>query len=96
MSYDEQSPETERWAARLSRWSRHLHAARLGGLVEVLLEAAEPLGPLGAQVLWVAQPTLGLLVPRDEIASLARLLEAPDGVAWLRAQLVEPDEEARL
>lgn len=96
MSYVEQSPETERWAHRLARWSRHVHAARLGGLVEVLLEAAEPLGPLGAQVLWVAQPTLGLLVPRDEIASLARLLEAPQGVAWLRAQLVEPDEEAHL
>jgi len=96
MSYVEQSPEAERWAARLARWSGHLHAAHLAGLVEVLLDAAEPLGPLGAQVLWVAQPTLGLLVPRDEIAALARLLEAPAGVAWLRAQLLEPDEEAHL
>lgn len=96
MTYVEQSPEAEHWAGQLARWARPLRAAHLGRLVEVLLEAAEPLGPLGAQVLWVAQPTLGLFVSRDEVASLARLLEAPGGVAWLRKQLSEPDEEARL
>ena len=68
-----------------------MRAARLDGLARLLLEAAEPLGPLGAQVLYVAQPTLGLLVPREEVASLARLLDAPDGMAWLRVQLTGPD-----
>jgi hypothetical protein len=63
----------------------------LDGLVGALLEAVEPLGPLGAQVLWVAQPTLGLWVPREEIATLAQRLEAPGGVAWLREQLIEMD-----
>ncbi len=94
MTYVEQSPEAERWAGRLARWSRRLHAAHLGELAGVLLDVVEPLGPLGAQVLWVVQPTLGLLIPRDDVASLARLLEAPGGVGWLREQLVEPDEEA--
>jgi hypothetical protein len=95
MPYVEQSPEAEHWADRLGRWSKRLHAARLNGLVGMLLDVVEPLGPLGAQMLWVAQPTLGLLVPRDEVASLARLLEAPGGVGWLREQLGEPDEEAQ-
>ena len=48
-------------------------------------------------MLWVAQPALGLLAPRDEVASLARLLEAPGGVAWLRDRLVgvgADDEES--
>lgn len=95
MTFVEPFPEAERWAGRLARWSKRLHAAHLGELVEVLLEVAEPLGPLGAQMLWIAEPTLGLLVPRDDVASLARLLEAPGGVGWLREQLVEPDEEAQ-
>jgi hypothetical protein len=85
------SPDVDPWAQRLTRWSKRLHAAHLDGLVGALLDAAEPFGPLGAQVLWVVQPTLGLLVPREEIASLARLLEAPGGVARLREQLCEND-----
>ena len=85
----EHSPDSDVWAPRLARWSRRLHAAHLDGLVGALLEAMEPLGPLGAQMLWVAQPTLGLWVPREEITTLAQRLEAPGGVAWLREQLIE-------
>ena len=80
----EHSSDTDPWERRLTDWSKRLHAAHLGGLVGALLDAAEPLGPLGAQVLWVAQPTLGLLLPREEIASLARLLEAPSFRKWKR------------
>ena len=87
-------PDAGYWTPRLARWSRRLHAARLDGLVSVLLDAIEPLGPLGAQLLWIAQPTLGLLLPRDEVASLARLLDAPGGVAWLHQQLAAPDDGA--
>jgi hypothetical protein len=91
MSYLEQPPGTEQWANRLASWSKRLHSTRLDGLVGALLDIVEPLGPLGAQFLWIAQPTLGLLVPREEIGSLARLLEQPDGMAWLREQLVGID-----
>lgn len=77
-----------RWVARLDRWSRRLH---LHGMLTALLDAAEPLGPVGAQFLWVAQPVLGLFTPRHEIDALARLLDAPGGVAWLHAQLDDPD-----
>jgi hypothetical protein len=58
----------------------------------VLLAAAEPLGPLGAQLLWVAQPTLGLFMSRDRITSVARLLEQPDGLTWLREQLTGKEQ----
>jgi hypothetical protein len=92
MSTVEHSPASDPWPQRLARWSRRLRAAHLDGLVGTLLEAVEPLGPLGAQVLWVAQPTLGLLVPREEITLLAQRLEAPGGVAWLREQLIEMDD----
>lgn len=84
-------PDAERWAPRLARWSQRLRAARLDGLASALLDAAEPLGPLGAHVLWIAQPALGLFVPCDEIGALARVLDQPGGMAWLRDRLVEPD-----
>jgi hypothetical protein len=88
----EHPPDADHWSQRLTRWAKRLRATRLDGLVGALLDAAEPFGPLGAQFLWIAQPTLGLLVPREEIASLARVLEAPGGVAWLREQLIETDD----
>jgi hypothetical protein len=91
MSIVEHSPNSDPWAQRLARWSKRLHAAHLEGLVGALLEAVEPLGPVGAQVLWVAQPTLGRWVPHEEITALAQRLEAPGGVAWLREQLIEMD-----
>jgi hypothetical protein len=59
------------------------------------LDVAEPLSPLGAQLLWIAQPTLGLMVPRQEIAALARLLEQPDGMAWVREQLTGMDQNGK-
>lgn len=75
------------WEARFSRWGHRLRAAHLEALAVALLDATEPLGPLGAQILWWAQPTLSLFVPRDEITALARALETPQGLAWVRAQL---------
>ena len=78
----------ERLQRRLSGWSVRLHTAGLGDLVGTVLDAAQPLGPLGAQILWVAQPALGLLMPRDEIDGLARVLDDPAGVAWLRDELI--------
>jgi hypothetical protein len=90
----EHVPDSGPWTPRLRRWAQRLRAAGLDGAVGALLDAAEPLGPLGAQMLWIAQPALGLVAPRDEVASLARLLDAPGGVAWLREQLAAPDDGA--
>jgi len=78
----------DRLQKRVVAFSSRLRAARLDGIAEVLLEVSGPLGPLGAQVLWVAQPALGLLLPADEIDGLARVLESPAGMNWLREALI--------
>jgi hypothetical protein len=72
-----------------------LRAARLSGVAGALLDAAEPLGTLGAHLLWIAQPTLGLFVPRAEIDALARIMDEPGGMAWLRAQLIEGESDGQ-
>ena len=84
----EQEPDP--WLERFTRWGERLRAAHLDSVVGVLLDAAEPLGPIGAQLLWVAQPTLGLFVSHTEIDSLARWLDEPGGIARMRAHLIAP------
>lgn len=87
------SDPAERLAGHLSVWRQRLRTTPLADLVTLVLDAAEPLGPLGAQVLWAAQPALGLLISRDVVADLAQVLEMPGGIAWLRAQWVTPESE---
>jgi len=84
-----------RWEGRLAVWGERLRAWGLEGLVTSLLEAAEPLSPLGAQALYVAQPALGVFLPADSVGRWARALEDPATLAWLRAGLTAtpPDEE---
>ncbi len=79
---------------RVSGWSARLRAIGLNALAAAFLDAAEPLSPLGAQLLWVAQPTLKLFMPGEEIDGLAQLLDDPAGVAWLRKAMIEPDDPA--
>ena len=87
MSSEDFGPGAKRWAARLARLARQ---RRLHGAIAAALDVGEPLGPLGAQMLWIAQPALGLFVPRADIDALARLLDQPGGVAWLRDQIEHP------
>lgn len=55
------------------------------------LDVMEPIAPLLAQMLWVAQPTAGLFGSTSSLAQLAETLETPEGVAQLRQQLQETD-----
>lgn len=80
-------PRLESWGARLRDWG-------LDGLALALLEAAEPLSPLGAQALYVAQPTLRLLNPAASVGQWASLLEDPANMAWLRSCLMESQQAA--
>ncbi|MFC1959753.1 hypothetical protein ACFLYO_03480 [Chloroflexota bacterium] len=82
-----------RLEARLDVWGVRLRDWGLDGLVMALLEAAEPLSPLGAQALYVAQPTLKLLLPSAGVGQWARLLEDPANVAWLRSCLTQPCQD---
>lgn len=93
MHHTEPLDDLTHLTARLERWSARLRARRLDGVAGTLLDAAEPLGPFGAQILWIAQPALAWIAPRHEVATLARVLEAPGGVAWLRDRLAGADDE---
>ncbi len=52
-----------------------------------LIDALEPLGVLGAQMMYVAQPLLGVFGWRESIGALAGALETPEGIAALRQAL---------
>lgn len=81
---------------RVRRWSAHSHRLGLGDLLDTLLGAAEPLAPLGAQLLWLVQPVLSLAVPSSEIGALAHLLDSDTGRAWLiqQWQIADAHDEA--
>lgn len=72
-----------------SEWINQARARGLTGALHVALDALEPLGPFGAQFLWVMQPVLGLFGARDMVRSIATALEEPGGVERLRQQLDE-------
>ncbi|MCC6803802.1 MAG: hypothetical protein IT319_13035, partial [Anaerolineae bacterium] len=44
-----------------SEWIRQIRARGWGDALSTALDVLEPLGPLGAQVLWVAQPAARLV-----------------------------------
>lgn len=58
-----------------------------------LLEAIEPLAPVLAQGLLVAQPLATLWRGGDALRELAQLLEEPDGLRELRRQLADDGAE---
>jgi hypothetical protein len=81
--YDENTP-LESLSPRVVAWGAWLHRAGLDGLASALLDALDPLAPLGAQVLYIAQPTLSLFGSRQAAGDLAHILETPGGIDWLR------------
>ena len=68
-------------------WIQQVKARGLGDALSTALDVLEPLGPLGAQALWVAQPVLGLVIGHDALEELAETLETPGGVERLRQML---------
>ncbi|MBN8592266.1 MAG: hypothetical protein J0M33_10915 [Anaerolineae bacterium] len=78
--------------AALNAWIESLRARGLAGAASTALDLIEPLGPLGAGVLQVGAPLLGLVVPRSAVMALADALDTPEGIQQLRAQLTDEDE----
>lgn len=68
-------------------WIEVAKAHGWADLARAGLDAFAPLGPLGAQFVWVTQPALGLLWGQDRLTALAETLESPDRLAALRARL---------
>ena len=65
-------------------WVIQLQARRLGSALGLALDALEPLGVLGAQLVWVAQPVLSLWVGRETVQGFARTLETPGELEQIR------------
>ena len=51
------------------------------------LESGRPLSLLGGQLLWFLQPLLGVILPRDLIGNVARMLEEPEAIEELIQKL---------
>jgi hypothetical protein len=58
-----------------------------------LLEAGQPLVFVGGQLLWLAQPAVGLFWPTDRMRQLAQLMEDPAALRSLMRRL-DTDEVA--
>ena len=58
-----------------------------------LLDVIEPIAPLLAQGLWVAQPLSGLWQGRQTMREWAECLETPQGIARLRQRLTDESQE---
>lgn len=71
----------------MKSWRERLQHMGLLDFAGLLLDVAEPLSPIGAQLLWVAQPTLSLLVAPEKVAFWAEKLQDPQQIASLREQL---------
>jgi hypothetical protein len=77
-------PQLDNFAPRAEAWGAWLRRVGLEGIAGALLDALDPLAPLGAQVLYLAQPTLALFGSRQTAGELAEILEQPGGLEWLR------------
>ncbi|MBZ0306846.1 MAG: hypothetical protein K8I82_12325 [Anaerolineae bacterium] len=75
----------------MKTWREHLQHVGLLDFAGLLLDVAEPLSPIGAQLLWVAQPALSLLIAPEKVASWAETLQDPQQVARFREQLEQEE-----
>jgi hypothetical protein len=71
-------------------WIERIQARGLEQVFCTALDVLEPFGPLGAQLIWIAQPAAHL-IGRDlwgeALTALAEALEEPGGVERLRQRL---------
>jgi hypothetical protein len=68
-------------------WLREWQGRPQGEWLATALDVFEPIAPLGAQVLYILQPTMGWIIARERLHALAQALETPEGVAVVRAIL---------
>jgi hypothetical protein len=71
-------------------WIQRVQARGLEQVFCTVLDVLEPFGPLGAQLIWIAQPAASVLgrdLWGEALTELAEALEEPGGVARLRQRL---------
>jgi len=77
-------------------WIEKIRARGWGDALSTALDILEPLGPLGAQLLWVAQPAARWIGGwGDSLGELAQVLEEPDGIERLREMLEQDDQDTK-
>jgi hypothetical protein len=59
-------------------WAQKLHSWGLGDWIASILEGFGPLTWLGAQFVYLGQPLLSQVGPKNQIQALANLLEDPE------------------
>ncbi len=74
-------------------WIQQVKDRGLTVPVRVLLDIFEPLGPVGAQLLYIAQPAASLWNGAAWMGHIAAALEQPNGVEQLRQLLDETPGE---
>ena len=80
-----------------AEWIREIRERGWGDAFSAALDVLEPLGPLGAQFLWVAQPAARVIGGwGDAFGVLAQALEEPGGIDRLRAMLEDEDSDNSL
>jgi hypothetical protein len=75
----------------LEKWTRTIQQYGLEMPALSLLYASKPLAFLFAQCLWMAQPTINILQPQNQLNQWATLLEQPDTISDLIAKLEGAD-----
>ena len=78
-------PQRQIWAS----WARALHKWGLTPFAAWLLETTAPLHVVGAQLVYIGQPVLGLFWSSDQTAGLAQMLEQPEETAAFTRYLHE-------
>lgn len=68
-------------------WKQTIKERGWTGAFGVFLDVVEPLGPLGAQVLYIMQPLSGVFGWRDAVGDIAQALEQPGGIEQIRRDL---------
>lgn len=59
-------------------WAETLHRWGVRETVATLLEAIGPLNIIGAQVVYLGQPLLNMILPEDHVSAFANLLDDPE------------------
>lgn len=59
-------------------WADTIHRWGVQDVVATLLEALGPLNLVGAQVVYLGQPFLNLLLPEEQVNAFASLLDDPE------------------
>jgi hypothetical protein len=59
------------------KWAEVLHRWGMEDMAASVLEALGPLKLIGAQVVYIGQPILNTIMPKDHVTAMAKLLDKP-------------------